>query len=130
MIALQSDAPFAVTLARFDKALAERGLVPMARIDHADLAVNAGLDLASMVLVLFGNPASGTPLMQSAPSIGIDLPLKMLVWEEANCARVGYTDPDWLAQRHAVAGHAQVLSAMKELLAGLARTAAGKAMPC
>ncbi len=76
-------------------------LTVMAELDHAENAASAGLELPPTRLIVFGNPALGTPLMQAQQSIGIDLPQKMLVWEsEDGEVFVAYNDPAYLAERH------------------------------
>ena len=75
----------------------------MARIDHAAGAAKAGMKLRPTEVLIFGNPKSGTPLMQAAQTLGIDLPLRALVWQdEAEKTWVAYNDPEWLAERHGV----------------------------
>jgi uncharacterized protein (DUF302 family) len=83
------------------------------------------LPLAPTEVLIFGNPKAGTPLMQAAQTIGIDLPLRALVWRDASgITRLGYYDPDWLARRHgAAAGHEAVLKTMAALLAAAAEEA-------
>jgi uncharacterized protein (DUF302 family) len=74
-----------------------------ARIDHAEGAANVGLSLRPTELLIFGNAKGGTPLMQSVQTIGIDLPLKALVWQDADDDTwLSYDDPSWLAKRHAL----------------------------
>jgi uncharacterized protein (DUF302 family) len=81
-----------------------RGMTVFARIDHRAAANAVGLDMKPMVLLLFGNPKVGTPLMQKYPSLAIDLPLKALVWEdEAGRVWISYNRPEYLMQRHGLA---------------------------
>jgi uncharacterized protein (DUF302 family) len=110
---------------RLAKAVTGRGMAVLARIDHAAAAKEAGMELRATELLIFGNPKAGTPLMQAAQSMGIDLPLKALVWQdEAGRTWLGTNDPNWLARRHgAGAGKAQLLAAMTEALAAVAREA-------
>lgn len=90
-------------LARLETILAARGLRIFARIDFSGDARHEGLDLRPMTQIVFGNPKAGTPLMVAAPTVGIDLPLKVLIWEDTNGAVwLSYNDPDFLAQRHSV----------------------------
>jgi uncharacterized protein (DUF302 family) len=79
----QADSPhnFADTVQRLEKAIEARGLVMFAKIDHAEAAQKAGLTLRPTQLLIFGNPKSGTPLMQAIPTVAVDLPLKALVWQ-------------------------------------------------
>ena len=89
------------TLDRFEVAIARYGMTIFARIDHGAAAAKAGLDLRPTVVVMFGNPRAGTPLMQAAPTIAIDLPLKAVVWQdEAGATWLGYNDPVWISRRH------------------------------
>ena len=91
------------TVARLETILAARGLRIFARIDFSGDARREGLDLRPMMQIVFGNPKAGTPLMAAAPTVGIDLPLKVLIWEDANGAVwLSYHDPDFLAHRHGV----------------------------
>ena len=92
------------TMDRLVAAVTTRGMTVLARIDHAAAAVKAGLELRPTEVVLFGNPRAGTPLMQAAQTIGIDLPLKALAFEDAaGAVWLSYNDPAWLAARHGLA---------------------------
>jgi uncharacterized protein (DUF302 family) len=89
------------TLLKLEAAVKARGMTVFARIDHAAGAAEAGLALRPTELVIFGNARSGTPLMQSDQTMGIDLPLKALVWQDAaGKTWLSYDDPGWLVQRH------------------------------
>jgi uncharacterized protein (DUF302 family) len=101
------------------------GLTVFARIDHAAGARAAGLELDDEQVVLFGSPRSGTPLMQSDRRIGIELPLRMLVWREGDDVLVGYRDPRELATAYEVGALEGTLEKMAALLAELAADAAG-----
>ncbi|UVW30050.1 DUF302 domain-containing protein [Massilia sp. H6] len=88
------------TVARLEAALKAKGMTVFAKIDHAQQARKAGLTMRPAQLLVFGNPVSGTPIMQAAPQAGIDLPLKALVWEDAaGKVWVSYNDPAWLQER-------------------------------
>jgi len=103
MIVKTSDFGVTKTLDRLGIALERAGITVFARIDHAKGAGKVGLELAPTALILFGNPKLGTPLMQSNPRIGLDLPLKALAWQDADgSVKLGYTDPAWLAGRHGI----------------------------
>jgi len=92
------------TMERILAAIAKLGMAVLARIDLSAAAAKVGIELRSTEVVLFGNPKTGTPLMQDAQTMGIDLPLKILVWRyEQDRTWVAYNDPFWLAGRHAVA---------------------------
>ena len=86
--------------------MTSRGMTVMARIDHGAAAAKVGLELRPTEVVFFGNPSAGTPLMQAAQTMAIDLPLRALVWQDAEGRTwLAYNDPEWLAQRHdAIAG--------------------------
>lgn len=126
LISVASDASFAVTVDRLDKALACRGITPILRLDHAAAAAGVGLALSPLLLFLIGDPRVGTPFMQANPLSGIDLPLRLLVWETADGeTRLGYIDPAWIEARHALRGVPEVAGRMKALLHNLVLTAAG-----
>ncbi len=89
------------TADRLDAGAKAHGLTIFARINHAALAAEVGLALRPTEVLLFGNPRGGTPLMQAGQTIGIDLPLKALVWQDAaGKTWLSYNEPAWLAQRH------------------------------
>ena len=113
------------TTRRLEGAIRAKGLSLFAKIDHAAGAAEAGLSLRPTELLIFGNAKGGTPLMQAAQTIGIDLPLKALVWQDATGATwLSYNDPAWLSQRHGL-GHAleAPVQAITALLAALAEAA-------
>jgi uncharacterized protein (DUF302 family) len=87
------------TVERLESFLKGKGMTIFARVDHAAGAAKVGKQLRATELLIFGNPQGGTPLMECAQTIGIDLPLKALVWQDANGqVWVGYNDP--VARRH------------------------------
>jgi uncharacterized protein (DUF302 family) len=89
------------TMNRLGAAVRAKGLTVFAQIDHAAGAEAVGLPLRPTEVLVFGNARSGTPLMQASQSMGIDLPLKVLVWQdEGGVTWLSYNDPDWLARRH------------------------------
>ena len=89
------------TMDRLEAEVKAKGLTVFARIDHAAGAVEAGLPLRPTEVLIFGNAKGGTPLMQANQAIGIDLPLKALVFEDAaGKVWLSYNDPRWLAHRH------------------------------
>jgi uncharacterized protein (DUF302 family) len=115
------------TADRLDAAIKARGMTVFARIDHAAGAAEAGLSLRPTELLVFGNAKGGTPLMQSNQMIGIDLPLKALVWQdEMGKTWLSYNDPSWLAKRHELGPHLDPpVSAMGAGISAIAREAAG-----
>jgi len=89
------------TAERLATALANKGMTLFARIDHAGGAKSVGLEMRPTVLMVFGNPKAGTPLMQCQQSIAIDLPQKALIWQaEDGQVWLTYNDPQYLARRH------------------------------
>jgi uncharacterized protein (DUF302 family) len=86
--------------ARFLAILEGKGVAVFDVIDQAAKAREAGLSLRETVLVIFGNPAAGTPVMAAAPLAALDLPLKVLIWDDEGTTRIAYYSPDTIAERH------------------------------
>lgn len=104
VIALKSPHNAKETMNRFEELAKQKGLNVFARIDHAAGAAKVGKSLRPTEVLIFGHPKGGTPFMECAQSVGIDLPLKALVWEDASGqVWLGYNDPAFLAQRHGAA---------------------------
>ena len=113
------------TMDRLAASVAAHGMTVFARIDHAGLAAGVGMNLRPTAVLIFGNPKGGTPLMQAAQTLGIDLPLKALVFEdEAGKTWVAYNDPHWLAARHGVAGQGNLLGVLANALETVTKEAA------
>ena len=116
----QRTSPYSVpeTLDRLEALLQEKGVIVFARIDHSAGAQEAGLELPPMQLLIFGHPKAGTPLMQAVPSSGLDLPLKVLVWEDADGqTQVIWNTPDYLIERHGLdASYRKNLAAVEGLI--------------
>ena len=115
------------TIERLLAAIAEKNLTVFARVDHAAGAASVGLPLRTTELVIFGSPKGGTPLMQDQQLAGIDLPLKALIWEDAD-RRVwlSYNDPTWIAQRHSLGSRSSsAVTAMAGLLRQIAHWVTG-----
>ena len=110
------------TVDRAVAAISDLGMTVVARIDHAAAAAKAGLELRPTEVLIFGNPKAGTPLMQAAQTMGIDLPLKILIWrDEQDKTWLAYNDPHWLADRHGVAAaNTAILEAMARALSSIA----------
>jgi uncharacterized protein (DUF302 family) len=125
LVSVQSRVSANETLERLLAALAARKLTVFARVDHAAGAASVGLPLRATEVVIFGNPKGGTALMQDRQLAGIDLPLKALVFEDADGrAWLAYNDPAWIAERHGLgAASAAAVKAMAELLGAIAREA-------
>jgi uncharacterized protein (DUF302 family) len=113
------------TMDRLETEVKAKGLTVFARIDHAAGAAVVGLSLRPTELLIFGNAKGGTPLMQVTQSIGIDLPLKALVWQDASGSTwLSYNDPGWLAKRHGLGHEVEtVVSSLAAALDALARAA-------
>ena len=110
---------------RLETEIRAQGMTVFARIDHAAGAAEVGLTLPPTELIIFGNARAGTPLMQSVQTVGIDLPLKVLVWQDAaNKTWLSYNEPGWIVQRHNVANAEQVVSKMAAALSEMSRKAA------
>ena len=111
------------TMDRLEEIVKKRGLNVFARIDHAAGAAKIGKTLRPTQLLIFGNPKGGTPFMECAQSVGIDLPLKALVWQDASSqVWLGYNDPAFIAQRHGVA-QCPVAANLRKALDGMAQAA-------
>jgi uncharacterized protein (DUF302 family) len=112
------------TVERLKVLLAQKGIELFAHIDHAAAALKVGLSLRPTQVLIFGNPKAGTPLMQSKQSVGLDLPLRALVWEdEAGKVWLTYRRVEALARQHHVTGHDETVKALDDGLAALARAA-------
>src|SRR6266446_1491967 len=112
------------TMDRLEAEVKAKGLTVFARIDHAAGAAEVGLSLRPTELLIFGNAKGGTPLMQSMQTIGIDLPLKALVWQDGSGRTwLSYNDPGWLAKRHEVAGAERPIATMGLALGDIAAKA-------
>jgi uncharacterized protein (DUF302 family) len=111
------------TMDRLASSVAKRGMTVFARIDHAAAAAEVGMTLSPTAVLIFGSPKGGTPLMQARQTMGIDLPLKALVWQdEAGKAWLSYNDPKWIGQRHGADQSAdKILNAMATALADIAK---------
>ena len=111
-----------LTVRKLTEMLEAKGIKLFALIDHSGEAAAAGMKMPATKLLIFGNPKAGTPLMIASPSAAIDLPLKILVTEDAaGATRISYNDPQWLQARH---GFPAELVANIAAVAVLAATAA------
>ncbi len=106
LIRLKSISSTAETTERLDSLLTAAGIKVFAHIDFSADAQAAGLQLNPERMLIFGNPKAGTPLMAAQPSVGIDLPLKVLLWEDADgVSWVAYNDPGYITHRHGLPAH-------------------------
>jgi len=113
------------TMRRLEAEVRSKGMAVFAHIDHAAGAAATSLSLRPTDLLIFGNATTGTPLMQAVQTIGIDLPLKALVWQdETDTTWLSYNDPNWLAQRHGLTGaNRSTIEAMSNVLRAIASKA-------
>lgn len=112
------------TIDRLEAALKEKGVTVVARVDHADAAAKNGLTLRPTAVLIFGNPKAGTPMMQCAQTMGIDLPQKALVWQdEKGDVWLAYNEQLYLARRHGAIGCEQAIAANAGAMANFARVA-------
>ena len=103
LIAIKSPHGVGETVDRLEMLVIEKGMTVFARIDHSAGAAKVGKALRPTQLLIFGNPKGGTPFMVCAQTAGIDLPLKMLAWQdESGQVWLAYNDPVFLAARHGV----------------------------
>ena len=115
------------TMNRFEAEVRARGMIAFAHIDHAAAAAAVGLSLRPTELLIFGDARGSTPLMELVQTIGIDLPLRALVWQDASGVTwLSYSDPNWMAKRHGlrseVGATVSVLIAALDQMAGSAAT--------
>jgi uncharacterized protein (DUF302 family) len=112
----------AETVNRAVGAIEQRGFVVSQRIDHAAAARGAGLTLDPTMVIVFGNPKAGTLLMQAAPTIALDLPLRLLVWQHDGTVRVAHHAPANVVAAHGAKGH-PIAGKMTEALAAIVTAA-------
>ncbi len=124
MVTVKSPHDVAATVDKLVAVLESKGMNVFARINHAEGAMKAGMELRPTELVIFGNPKVGTPLMLCSQSIAIDLPQKMLAWQdEDGNVHLGYNDPMHLKARHGTEGCDEVLGKVSGALANFAKAA-------
>jgi uncharacterized protein (DUF302 family) len=112
---------------RLENALKQRGVAIVARVDHAGAAQKADMKLRPTQVLIFGNPKLGTPLMHTSQQIGLDLPLKVLAWEDAKGQTwLTYENPGMMAGRHGVKEPADILKKMAGVLDAVTTEAAAK----
>jgi uncharacterized protein (DUF302 family) len=122
VVSIRSHKSVAQTVQRLEQTLAAKGIQLFAVIDHSGEAEKVGLQMRPTKLLIFGNPKGGTPLMIAAPTVALDLPLKILIWEEADdTVWVSYNDSTYLQRRHGVpadlAANISVVGALAALAA-------------
>jgi uncharacterized protein (DUF302 family) len=126
LVTVACNHPVKEAIDRLEAALRAKGVTVFARVDHAAGAASVDLKLRPTEVLIFGNPKAGTPLMQANQTIGLDLPLKILAWEDAEGkVWLTYNDPDWLARRHRLGSSAKpAVEALAVVLANFAKAAA------
>jgi uncharacterized protein (DUF302 family) len=113
------------TMDRLEAEIRAKGMSVFARVDHAAGAAEAGLELRPTTLIIFGNARGGTPLMQASQTAGIDLPLKVLVWQDAaGKTWLSYNEPSWIVQRHGLGVRAEIIDKLAAALSAMSRAAA------
>ena len=115
------------TMDRLEEVLKSKGITIFLRLDHAAGAQKVGNQLRPTQLLIFGNPKLGSPLMMSKQSIGIDLPLKAVAWEDAEGkVWLGYNTPDFLSKRHHINDRQKVVNKMTKVLDKFSQFATSK----
>ena len=127
MVTIESRHSVQVTADRLEPILEEKGMTVFSRIDHAAGAAGIGETLRPTILFIFGNPKVGTALMKCGQTAGIDLPLKILIWEDdSGLVKLTYNHPRYIADRHGISDCGQVLEKMTGALRAFAEKATGK----
>ena len=125
LITKASKYPVAEAADHLEKVLIDAGMTVFAVIDHAAAAQKAGLRMPESRVIVFGNPKGGTPMMLNVPTIAIDLPLKILLWEDsAGKAWVSYNSASYIAVRHKLKGLDKAVDGLEKALARLAGSVA------
>ena len=124
MIKIKSSHSVPETINKLENVLNEKGMTIFKRVDHADGARKAGIDLRPTELLIFGNPRVGTPLMLCSQSAALDLPQKALAYEDENGqVWLAYNDPAYISQRHNMNDCEKALQKVSNALANFSRTA-------
>lgn len=127
LITMKSPHSVDATLDRFEKAVKSKGMTVFTRIDHTAGANKVDLELRPTKVLIFGNPKIGTLLMQSNQTAAIDLPLKLLAWEdESGQVWIAYNDPGYLVQRHNISDRDAVVAKMRKALGNFTAMATGE----
>ena len=126
MVAVKSPYSAADTASRLEAQVKQRNLAVVARVDHAAAAQRVNLTLRPTEVLIFGNPQAGTPLMLCAQGVGIDLPMKALVWVDAQQQTwLAYNDPVWIVRRHG-GGDCPAAENVRKALAAIAEATVAK----
>jgi len=125
MVTISSHHDVVTTANKLEQLLVAKGMTIFTRINHSAGAKKVGKTLRPTELLIFGNPNIGTVLMQCAQSVGIDLPQKMLVWEDTKgTTHIGYNAPRYIAKRHSITGCNDVIKKVTGALHKFAQLAA------
>lgn len=119
-----SESRFHTVIEQLNRALAEKELNVIARVDHAKNAADNNLELAPTTTFIFGNPNVGTPMMQCQGSVALDLPQKMVVRETEEGVRLEWNDPHYLAERHGLEECDLMLGRVADILREIAESGA------
>lgn len=126
LVNVKSTHSVAVTADRLERVLAEKGMKLFLRLNHTESAGSVDISLRPTELFIFGNPKVGAPLMAKQQSVGIDLPQKMLIWQdESGQVWLTYNDPDYLADRHGLDKSLPPLLKVKKALGEIAQATGG-----
>ena len=124
LISVKSAHDVKTTADRLEGLLKQKGMKVFIRINHAQGAQKIGKELRPTELIIFGNPKVGTPLMQCAQSVAIDLPQKALIWQDAQGqVWLSYNDPNYLVERHQITGCGEVIKKVGQALNNFAKSA-------
>ena len=127
LVSIKSPYSVKETADRFEKILKRKGLTTFARINHSKNASGVGLELVHTEVIVFGNPKVGTPLMQCAKTVAIDLPQKALFWTDAKGDNwLSYNHPEYLKERHNIVGCDHVIEKINGVLGALSKAATSK----
>ena len=127
LVMIGSSHDVAGTVDRLEKVVTGAGFRVFARIDHGKAARGVDIELKPVELLIFGKPRAGSLLMQSQPTVAIDLPMKYLVWEDAaGKVNIGWNDPAWISARHGITDRDKLVQKMTGALRKFAARAAGK----
>lgn len=127
LVKYESEYSVKETADRFESIAKSKGLTIFVRIDHQKNASSVGLELRPTEIIIFGNPKVGTPLMQCAQDVAIDLPQKIMISQDANNkVWISYNDPNYLMKRHEIKGCDQVITKISAVLAKLSKAVATK----
>lgn len=127
VINMKSDFNVAETADRLESILNEKGMTVFNRIDHSEGARSVGIDLRDTVLLIFGNPKVGSPLMKCQQTAALDLPQKALIWkDDKDAVFVSYNDPTYIQKRHNVSGCEEVFKKIEKALSTFTKAAASK----